>query len=154
MECYRHYAFPSEYRGNIYSCCWTLGTVYRFPLTREGSSYKSHKEIFLQTTGEVGFAPVDLAVGPQGEMYVAIGGRGTRGSVFCVRYTGKLKPEEAAPKAETELDQVLTAPQPLAPHGRGRSGCRWRKMIEQTEVRKRYQIGITPNHKPFAPQKY
>lgn len=120
VECYRHYAFPSEYRGNIYSCCWTLGTVYRFPLEREGSSYKSHKEIFLQTTGEVGFAPVDLAVGPNGEMYVAIGGRGTRGSVFCVRYTGKLKPEEQPPKAETELDQVLTAPQPLAAWSRAK----------------------------------
>ena len=94
VECYRHYAFPSHYRGGIYSCCWTLGRVYYFPLTRDGATYKSEKEIFLQTTGEIGFAPVDLAVGPRGDLFVAIGGRGTRGSVFRVRYTGKLKKEE------------------------------------------------------------
>jgi putative membrane-bound dehydrogenase-like protein len=111
---YRHTNFPKEYRDNVLSCCWTLGRVYRFPLKPHGSSYQSQTEIFLETTGEVGFAPVDLAVGKSGELYVAIGGRGTRGGVFCVKYVG---PPDAPPKPMEPPDfmtQVLQAPQPLA----------------------------------------
>ena len=44
---------------------------------------------FLSPTGQIGFAPVDLAVGPAGDMFVAIGGRGTRGGVFRVRKQGR-----------------------------------------------------------------
>jgi len=127
VACYRHYAFPAHYRGGIYSCCWTLGNVYYFPLTREGSSYKSRKEIFLQTAGDVGFAPVDLAVGPQGDMFVAIGGRGTRGSVFRVRYTGELKLEEQPPEMKHDLDRVLNAPQPLSAWSR----AKWMPLAEK-----------------------
>ncbi len=120
VECYRHHAFPTHWRGGIYSCCWTLGTVYYFPLARDGASYKSHKEIFLQTAGDVGFAPVDLAVGPDGDMYVAIGGRGTRGSVFRVRYVGELKDEERVAKPTSDLEKVVAAPQPLAAWSRAK----------------------------------
>ena len=127
VECYQHYAFPSHYRGGIYSCCWTLGTVYYFPLERDGASYKSHKEIFLQTTGDVGFAPVDLVVGPEGDMFVAIGGRGTRGSVFRIRYTGKLTKKELPPEPKDDLARVLTAPQPLAAWSR----AKWLPLAEK-----------------------
>ena len=83
---YRHQAFPEHYRGGVFSACWTLGRVYYFPLTPEGATCKSKLEIFLQTTGDVGFAPCDLAVGPSGDLFVAIGGRRTRGSVFRVHW--------------------------------------------------------------------
>lgn len=114
LTVYRHTNFPKAYRDNVLSCCWTLGRVYRFPLKPHGSSYQSQTEIFLETTGEVGFAPVDLAVGKAGELYVAIGGRGTRGGVFCVKYVG---PPDEPPKPQEPLDfmsQVLQAPQPLS----------------------------------------
>ncbi len=126
METYRHRNFPAHYRGGVFSCCWTLGRVYHFPLQRSGSTYTSQREIFLETKGDVGFAPVDLAVGPEGEMYVAIGGRGTRGSVFRVRYVGDRAEEDGeAPTArdddsdapgspEEMLLAVLDADQPLA----------------------------------------
>ena len=61
-------------------------------VTRDGSTYKSEKQIFMRTTGDIGFAPVDMAVGPDGDLFIAIGGRGTRGSVFRVHYTGKVTP--------------------------------------------------------------
>src|SRR5690606_27867145 len=92
-------------------CCWTLGRVYCLPLTPAGASYRTESEVFLETTGEVGFAPVDLAVGKTGDLFIAIGGRRTRGSVFRVRYVGKKPPE---PSAKNELPAVLQAPQPLA----------------------------------------
>ena len=86
LTVYRHTQFPERYRGSVLTCCWTLGRVYHLPLTPAGSTYSSpaKAEVFLETTGETGFAPVDLAVGPAGDVFIAIGGRGTRGSVFRV----------------------------------------------------------------------
>jgi putative membrane-bound dehydrogenase-like protein len=117
LVCYRHRAFPPKYRGGIFSACWTLGNIYYFPLTPKGSTYTSQKEIFLRPTGQIGFAPVDLAVGPAGDLFIAIGGRGTRGGVFRVVYKGEL-PEEPKPKGA--LEQVLAADQPLASWSRAR----------------------------------
>ncbi len=111
MLCYRHTQFPQKYRDGIFSACWTLGRVYHYPLTPRGSTFDGKVETFLETTGETGFAPVDMAVGPEGAMYVAIGGRRTRGSVFKVSYAGELIADEREPK--TALERVLAAPQPL-----------------------------------------
>ncbi|MEX0586942.1 MAG: PVC-type heme-binding CxxCH protein, partial [Pirellulales bacterium] len=119
---YRHRQFPKEYRGGVFSACWTLGTIYHLPLAPSGSSYTSKKEVFMQTTGQIGFAPVDLAVGPEGDLFVAIGGRGTQGSVFRVRYTKTPLPKQPQPpKDDNEaLVQVLHADQPLASWSRAR----------------------------------
>ena len=119
LTVYRHRQFPEHYRGGVMSCCWTLGRVYYFPLSHSGSSYTTDHEIFLETTGEVGFAPVDLAVGPTGDLFVAIGGRRTRGSVFRVRYQGGNATED---ESNNELTAVLAADQPLAAWSR----ARWR----------------------------
>ena len=113
---YRHTQFPAKYRGSVLSACWTLGRVYHLPLTRRGSTYTSPTppEILLETTGETGFAPVDLAVGPQGDLFVAIGGRQTRGGVFKVSYRGgDSQPRPSEPGGD-ELTAALDAPQPLA----------------------------------------
>ncbi|RIK83773.1 MAG: hypothetical protein DCC68_03035 [Planctomycetota bacterium] len=115
---YRHRQFPKHYRGGVLSACWTLGRVYYFPLAPKGSSYESKTEIFMETTGQIGFAPVDLAVGPEGDLFVAIGGRGTRGGVFRVRYT-KAGPIE---QPKEEILQVLDADQPLSSWSRAKWG--------------------------------
>lgn len=109
---YRHTQFPQEYRGNVFSCCWTLGKVYRFNLDIDGckNTHVVPRE-FLRTIGETGFAPVDLAVGPEGDMFVAVGGRGTRGSVFRVSLP---KGEKKGSDAESEMSDLLNAPQPLS----------------------------------------
>lgn len=111
MTCYRHTQFPAKYQGGIFSACWTLGRVYHFPLTPRGSTFDGKVDIFLETTGQVGFAPVDIAVGPAGDMFVAIGGRGTRGSLFKVSYVGRKEEPERQPV--TEIEKILAAPQPL-----------------------------------------
>lgn len=120
VECYRHRQFPKHYHDGIFSCCWTLGRVYYFPLVRKGSSYESKKEIFLETTGDVGFAPVDLAVGPDGDLFVAIGGRGTRGSVFRVTYKPNATKQNSTDNSQSELVQVLLAEQPLSSWSRAK----------------------------------
>ncbi|UUO04425.1 hypothetical protein M4951_13585 [Blastopirellula sp. J2-11] len=111
VETYRHTAFPKKYRRGVFSCCWTLGKVYFFPLTPEGAGMKASQETFLETTGAAGLAPVDIAVGKEGEMYLAIGGRGTRGGIFKIEYVG----DQAAGSGDSQpVDQVLNAPQPQA----------------------------------------
>jgi putative membrane-bound dehydrogenase-like protein len=107
---YRHRQFPEHYRGGLFSACWTFGRVYYFPLVRAGATCTSKLETFMETTGDVGFAPCDLAIGPQGDLFVAIGGRRTRGSVFRVSY----KNRDLAPLLEEPLAQVLAADQPSA----------------------------------------
>jgi putative membrane-bound dehydrogenase-like protein len=115
---YRHRQFPGQYRGRVFSACWTLGRVYAIALQPTGASYRGQIEVFLQTTGDVGFAPVDLVVGPEGDLFVAVGGRGTRGSVFRVRYPGGVAAADTPPT--DELTRVLDADQPLASWSRAR----------------------------------
>ncbi len=131
---YRHTQFPPRYHGGFFSCCWTLGRVYFFPLEIQGAEYRTRQEVFLQTTGHTGLAPVDLAVGPRGELYVAVGGRGTRGSVFCIQYRGADSRRAVGPQqppspgtAREKLLAVLQAPQPLAAWSR----ARWRPLAQQ-----------------------
>lgn len=114
---YRHRAFPEKYRNGVFSLCWTFGNIYFFPLSRDGSTYKSKKEVFMHTTGDVGFAPTDIAVGPSGDLFIAIGGRGTRGSVFRVHYTG---PVPALSGKGNPLREVLAADQPLSSWSRAK----------------------------------
>lgn len=125
LECYRHWQFPPRYRGGLFSACWTLGRVYFCPLEASGSSFRAVPEVFLEATGEIGFAPVDVAVGPRGDLWVAIGGRGTRGGVFRISYPGGNAsapdvPAEVNDGPSADLQELLTAPQPLAAWSRAR----------------------------------
>lgn len=118
MLCYRHTQFPQQYRGGIFSACWTLGRIYHYPLTPRGSTFDGQIDSFLETTGTTGFAPVDMTVGPDGSMFVAIGGRRTRGSVFKVSYVGPVSEERREPA--NDLERVLAAPQPLSAWSRAK----------------------------------
>lgn len=115
---YRHRAFPARYRDGVFTACWTMGRIDFSPLSRSGSTFRApHLETFMEAIGDRGFAPVDLVVGPTGDLFVAIGGRGTVGGVYRVRHTGT-----EAPGAEPRepLRQVLGADQPLASWSRAK----------------------------------
>ncbi len=127
---YRHQTFPSRYQEGVFTACWTLGRVYFVGLQDKGASYKGQAEVFLETEGDLGFAPVDLAVGREGELYVAVGGRGTQGGVFCVRpveNTARTINEEFA-KQTGSLDKVLNAEQPLSSWSR----AKWLPLAKET----------------------
>src|SRR5262249_7742413 len=87
---YRHHAFPAKYNDAVFNVGWTFGRLYFFPLKPKGASYEAKTEVFLQSKGDEGFAPVDMAVGADGDLFIAIGGRGTRGGVYRVHYKGEL----------------------------------------------------------------
>ena len=85
MDFYDHHVFPAKYRGALFLGDWSLGIIWAAHLKRDGASYKGEVEKFC--TG----APMnvtDLAVGPDGAIYFTMGGRGTQGGVYRIRYDG------------------------------------------------------------------
>jgi putative heme-binding domain-containing protein len=88
VVCYRHTQFPKKFRGCLFLLDWTFGRIWAVHLRRVGASYAGTPELFLEATGDNGFAPTAAAVHPvTGDLYVSIGGRGTRGAVYRIRYT-------------------------------------------------------------------
>ncbi len=88
VACYRHTAFPGKYRDGVFFADWTFGKIFFSTLTPKEDSLAGRLETFLESTGESGFAPTGLAVHPlTGDLYVATGGRGTRGGVYRIRAT-------------------------------------------------------------------
>lgn len=89
VACYRHAQFPAKYRGGFFLADWTFGRVHFVPVTPSGSTVAGKPERFLEPAAGSGFAPTALAVHPTtGELFVSIGGRGTRGGVYRIRYEG------------------------------------------------------------------
>src|SRR5262249_20800741 len=109
VVCYRHARFPPEYRGGFFVADWTFGKVWFLKPRRHGASYRAEPRVFLESVGDNGFAPTALAVHPQtGELFVSIGGRGPRGAVYRVRYTGS-----APAGGEAELARLRPPPRSL-----------------------------------------
>ncbi len=138
---YRHWAFPRRYHNGLFTCCWTLGRVYFFRLEVQGAELRARREVFLESVGHTGLAPVDVAVGPQGEMYVAVGGRGTRGSVFVIRYQGPKAPVSEPKQPSDPLALVLQAPQPLSAWSR----ARWVPLARHLGPAPFAQVVLDPN---------
>ncbi len=115
MVFYRHTRFPAKYSQTLFALDWTFGRVFAIPLTRDGPRLRGPAETFLTTRGEFGFAPTDIAVTRDGDLMISVGGRGTRGGVYRVRYVGdnQLEPGHAVAIVDS-LTQCLTAPQPLS----------------------------------------
>lgn len=118
---YKHNQFPKKYRGAILGLDWTYGRVMALPLEADGSVWKSNPIELMTGVGSFGFAPTDAEVGPDGSLYVSVGGRGTRGGVYKVSYgEGKTDGLEYAETDAERLTQVLEAPQPLTAWSRNR----------------------------------
>ncbi|RMG42183.1 MAG: hypothetical protein D6725_00010 [Planctomycetota bacterium] len=153
---YRHDRFPREYRDAVFVCDWTFGRVVAIPRVRVGSTWAGQPRTFLRAGGTYGFAPTDLAVGVDGSLYVSVGGRGTQGGVFRVRWEGGrsaaarstapaerhdgrtraaggvstdgvARPAEGENERARMLAACLAAPQPLAAWSR----ARWRPLARR-----------------------
>ena len=119
VVCYRHTQFPDKYRDALFVLDWTYGRVHLLPLKPAAETYSTEPELFMSGTGQNGFAPTDAEVGPDGSLYVSIGGRGTRGGVYRIRHTlgAKLQSAKLVPvlgRLEDKVVAVLEAPQPLS----------------------------------------
>ena len=121
VVCYKHTQFPARYRGGLFLLDWTFGVVHFVSLQQQGSTYRGKPEVFLRSVGDNGFAPTAAAVHPiTGDLYISIGGRGTRGAVYRIRYTAGLKEVNL-----TETAKLQPAPRSLA----------WRDGLGETLLR-------------------
>lgn len=108
---YRHRQFPERYRDGLFLADWSYGRIYFISPERHGSTYRGEPEVFLQATGNQGFAITSMEVGPEGDIFVTIGGRGTSGGIYRIRYTGTDIP---LTQPTRPLQRVLRADQPLS----------------------------------------
>tara|TARA_R110002072_G_C7978996_1_gene536070 strand:+ start:82638 stop:86012 length:3375 start_codon:yes stop_codon:yes gene_type:complete len=132
---YRHNHFPEKYRDSLFVLDWTYGRILNLQLQKDGAAFKATTEEFMTGVGQFGFAPTDAAVGPDGSLYVSIGGRGTRGGVYRIHHSASERSsskenqnaskgsnpaasQPAWPGNPTTTDEkvtaCLTAPQPLS----------------------------------------
>lgn len=117
VVCYRHAQFPKAYRGGFFLCDWTFGKIYFAPVERRGATYTSQPRVFLEAVGDNGFAPTAIALHPKtGDLFVSIGGRGTRGAVYRIRYPQGLTADLSAEAAKMAMPKrpLLEAPPPLS----------------------------------------
>jgi putative membrane-bound dehydrogenase-like protein len=121
---YHHQQFPEPYRGCVFALDWTFGRVWAIPLKRAGDHWTGEPIEFMTARGQFGFAPTDAEIGPDGSLYVSVGGRGTRGGVFRVTHDKTASTSKVAPKvpktAAESLTACLEAPQPLSSWSRQR----------------------------------
>ncbi len=90
--------FPTHYRDALFICDWTFATMYSIHLKPHGSSYIGEKREFI-SNAKGSLALTDLDIGPDGNMYFCVGGRGGQSSLYRVSYKGS---------ASTELSKLDT----------------------------------------------
>jgi len=114
VTCYQHHKFPVQYHGAVLTLDWTLGRILAVPLTKEGAGWKKDGFVFAEGRDQFGFAPTDIEVAPDGSVFVCVGGRGTRGSVFRIVCDEPSTPPSTirTDAATQKLNEVLAAPQP------------------------------------------
>ena len=134
VVCYQHVQFPREFHGALFALDWTLGRILALPLEQEGSVWKSTPIEFAAGHNQFGFAPTDIEVGHDGSLYVSVGGRGTRGSVYRIVYEAGVSKQSSPAIGGTlaeQLGRVLAAHQPLSSWSR----AAWQPVARQLGVK-------------------
>lgn len=121
---------PQGFGTGFFLADWTLGRVVFAELRADGPV---KVRPIVETTGTLGFAPTALALdAKRGDLLVSVGGRGTRGAVYRVRFTGtdvqahapvKLPPAPAADPAVAALRSLQQSAGDLG--GPGTVGTVW-----------------------------
>ncbi|MBB76069.1 MAG: heme-binding protein [Planctomycetaceae bacterium] len=127
---YSHYMFPEKYHNSIFLADWASGRILSIRFKQQGSSYTANSEVFLEGTP---LNVTDLDVGPEGGLYFATGGRGTRGAIYRVTWKGKV------PSSVTNLGEGIAAairqPQLQSAWGRQKIARIQREMGEEWDLR-------------------
>lgn len=122
VVCYQHTQFPARYRQSLLALDWTFGRVLSIPLVRQGGTFAPRPaEEFVKADGAEGFAPTDAEVGPDGSLFVCVGGRGTHGTVYRVRYDAATERERrplllSLPAQAPPAQQLQACLEPIQPN--------------------------------------
>lgn len=78
--------WPKRYHGGFFLLDWTFGRIDFVGVHKVNGAYVAERpERFVEAIGVNGFAPT-AAVFHGDSLYVAIGGRGTRGAIYRIRF--------------------------------------------------------------------
>jgi putative heme-binding domain-containing protein len=98
--------FPRRYQRACFILDWAYGRVYAVHLLPRGAGYACNAEKIVEGTP---LNVTDLAVGPDGAMYLVTGGRGTQSALYRLSWAGP-RDMDPAP-AEDELREQQHAEQ-------------------------------------------
>ena len=93
--------FPTHYRDALFICDWTFATMYSIHLKPNGSSYIGEKREFVSNS-DGSLALTDVVIGPDGNMYFCVGGRGGQSYLYRITYTGSESTELSKLDTTTE----------------------------------------------------
>ncbi|MCZ6795079.1 MAG: hypothetical protein O7J95_15860, partial [Planctomycetota bacterium] len=145
---YEHHSFPERYRDAYFVCDYrsksatsggytTAGRLFAFFLERRGARWEASMEVFAVprpgargADGRIDFAVVDVAVGPDGSLFVSDHGQGIW-RIFHdpERRSSTAGPPPIVPRAASRseprqpaalLEELLSLPQPQAEWSRRR----------------------------------
>ncbi len=91
--------FPTEYQRALFVLDWTYGRILAVHLAPRGAGYRAQAETFLQGRP---LNVTDVAIGPDGAMYVITGGRKTQSALYRIAYAGHVEARPAISRHETE----------------------------------------------------
>jgi len=77
--------FPEPWRSALFACDWAYGRIYAVHLEPDGASFRGRAEVFA--SGEP-FPVTDAVVGPDGALYVTIGGRQVQSGLYRIAWGG------------------------------------------------------------------
>jgi putative membrane-bound dehydrogenase-like protein len=147
VVCYRHTQFPAQFRDALFVLDWTYGRVFALPMSPSGGTWSTKPVEFMTAVGENGFAPTDAEVGPDGALYIVVGGRGTRGSVYRVAANAAPIPRPADPRTlalDAKLRECLNAPHPLSSWSR----ARWEPLAAELKIDAFIRSVLNPSRTP------
>jgi putative heme-binding domain-containing protein len=123
---YNHHTFPARYHNAVFLADWSEGRILVATLSRNGASYKSTVENFVEGRP---LNVTDLEVGPDGNLYFCTGGRGTEGGIYRVAWKGKIPPN--VQNLGEGIEAVIRQPQFHAAWSRQEVARRRREMGDQ-----------------------
>ena len=114
---YQSYSYPQEYWDTFLQADWSRGRILLGRPAKSGATYAQEPGenfVFGQPLNVT-----DVDVGPDGNVYFALGGRDTEGGVYRVVYNGSDTPVK--PDTTSTVEEALTLAQPRSAWSRARA---------------------------------